>query len=101
MIHPSTNTLITAVINSIGQVDGMDVLAVKEATLFAAEYARKQGPIMLEAATYRYHGHSMSDPGTRFVQIYICGRIPLRKLGEAGAECSPINLHNQSIRSQI
>lgn len=44
----------------------MDVLAVKEATRFCKDYALKNGPILIEAATYRYHGHSMSDPGTRF-----------------------------------
>ncbi|HLM59019.1 MAG TPA: pyruvate dehydrogenase (acetyl-transferring) E1 component subunit alpha [Pyrinomonadaceae bacterium] len=45
-------------------VDGMDVLAVREATLRAVERARKDGsPSLLEVRTYRFMGHSMSDPG--------------------------------------
>ena len=45
------------------QVDGMDVVAVHEAALAAAEHARTgQGPIILEMLTYRYRDHSMSDP---------------------------------------
>ena len=47
------------------QVDGMDVLAMKETTRFAKDYVLKNGPIVIDCATYRYHGHSMSDPGTR------------------------------------
>ena len=45
-------------------VDGMDVLAVRNATLRAVERARKEYlPTLLEIRTYRFMGHSMSDPG--------------------------------------
>lgn len=44
------------------QVDGMDVLAVRDAAMDAIAHARKDGPILLEVKTYRYRGHSMSDP---------------------------------------
>jgi len=45
-------------------VDGMDVLAVREATLRAVDRARKESlPTLLEVRTYRFMGHSMSDPG--------------------------------------
>ena len=44
-------------------VDGMDVLAVRETMLRAAERARNgEGPTLVESLTYRFRGHSITDP---------------------------------------
>ena len=73
-------------------VDGMDVMAVRDACLRAIERARKDSlPTLLEIRAYRYMGHSMSDPGiyrTRDEIVKYQERDPIRlfqdSLKEAG-----------------
>ncbi len=55
-------------IKDLGRVDGQDVLKVHELVSKGVEHARKTGPVLIEALTYRYFGHGVSDRSydTRF-----------------------------------
>ncbi len=72
-------------------VDGMDVLAVREATLKAVERARKDYlPTLLEVRTYRFMGHSMSDPGNYRTRAEI----------ERHQERDPLKLFSTSLKEE-
>jgi pyruvate dehydrogenase E1 component alpha subunit len=72
-------------------VDGMDVLAVREATQRAVERGRKDHlPTLLEVRTYRFMGHSMSDPGNYRTRAEI----------EKHQERDPIKLFSASLKEE-
>lgn len=48
------------------KADGQDVFLVKALTKMAKKWVIENGPLMIEFDTYRYHGHSMSDPGLSY-----------------------------------
>lgn len=50
------------------KIEGQNILAVREAFKWAKNYSAVQGhgPLFIELSTYRYHGHSMSDPGITY-----------------------------------
>jgi len=47
-------------------VDAQNVLMVRETMKWAGAFVKKNGPLFIEFNTYRYHGHSMSDPGITY-----------------------------------
>jgi pyruvate dehydrogenase E1 component alpha subunit len=65
------------------EVDGMDVLAVRQAAKEAVERARTgEGPTVIEALTYRFRGHSLADPDelrSKEEKEYWFGRDPIKK----------------------
>ena len=72
-------------------VDGMDVMAMRGATQRAVERARKDSlPTLIEARTYRYMGHSMSDPGNYRTRAEI----------EEHQERDPIKLFTAALKEQ-
>ena len=93
------------------KVDGMNVLAVREAVALAMSYAREHGPIMMEMDTYRYHGHSMSDPGITYrSREEVAGvrqaRDPVQRvkewlLEEAGATAEELKALETDVRMMI
>jgi len=46
--------------------DGQNVLHTREIFKFAKKYVQEKGPLVVEAVTYRYQGHSASDPGKSY-----------------------------------
>ncbi|MCI4589969.1 pyruvate dehydrogenase (acetyl-transferring) E1 component subunit alpha [Sphingobium sp. BYY-5] len=92
------------------QVDGMDVLAVRGATEEALKWVQDgNGPILLEMKTYRYRGHSMSDPAKyrsrEEVQAMRDNSDPIegvkKYLIEAGVSEEDIKVIDQDIRKIV
>lgn len=46
--------------------DAQNILMVRETMKWTKQFCLDHGPIFIEYMTYRYHGHSMSDPGTTY-----------------------------------
>jgi pyruvate dehydrogenase E1 component alpha subunit len=90
-------------------VDGMDVVAVKAATDAAIAHCRSEGPYLLEMKTYRYRGHSMSDPGKYRTREEIqkvrterdCIEQARRLLAEMGVDEAELKRIDDEVKKQI
>jgi len=91
-------------------VDGMDVLEVRGAVATAVERARKgQGPTLIEAKTYRYFGHSHSDPRayrTKEEEAFWKDRDPIQVLSEQMMKVKYLDQHEfdkleESVRNKL
>jgi pyruvate dehydrogenase E1 component alpha subunit len=92
------------------QVNGQDVLEVYQAIDQALDHARKEGPFLLEARTYRYAGHSMGDP-ERYrtkTEVEQARQVldPIHSLGEhlkaqGMADDAALNEIHQSVESEL
>ncbi|GGY97344.1 pyruvate dehydrogenase (acetyl-transferring) E1 component subunit alpha [Novosphingobium colocasiae] len=92
------------------QVDGMDVLEVRQAAQIALAHVRGgNGPVLMELNTYRYRGHSMSDPAKYRSREEVQGvrekrdpidhaRAELLELGVAEADLKAID---KRVRAQV
>lgn len=94
------------------RIDGMNVLAVKEGMRFVKDFCGSgNGPMYVEMMTYRYHGHSMSDPGTTYrnreeIAMTRSTRDPLefvkKTLIDAGfADADEIKSMEKEIRKEV
>merc|ERR1719164_234437 len=90
----------------------MDVLCVRECTKFAIEHCRNgKGPFVLEMDTYRYHGHSMSDPGITYrtrddIKAVRANRDPIeitkQRIIEAGwMDAKELKALDKEIRAEV
>ncbi len=93
------------------EVDGMDPVAVEQAGQVALEHARSgQGPMLLEMKTYRYRGHSMSDPALyrsrEEVQRVREERDPISRVADLLVQSGVVNAEglkvvDREIRAQV
>nr|YP_009237363.1 pyruvate dehydrogenase E1 component, alpha subunit [Wildemania schizophylla]AKS28410.1 pyruvate dehydrogenase E1 component, alpha subunit [Wildemania schizophylla] len=92
------------------EVDGMDVLAVRQAAQKAILRARQgQGPTLIEALTYRFRGHSLADPDelrSRQEKEAWIARDPIKKLEnymlrESIAELSELNDIQTAVKKEL
>ena len=88
-------------------VNGMDVLAVREAMLRATTLCRSgQGPVFLDVNTYRYYGHSLSDPRneyrTREEEAAWKAVDPISTFAQQLVECGVLNEEGvQAVESRV
>mmetsp|Transcript_21073 Transcript_21073/g.59549 ORF Transcript_21073/g.59549 Transcript_21073/m.59549 type:complete len:391 (-) Transcript_21073:128-1300(-) len=94
------------------KMDGMNVLSVREGMKHVRDYVSQgNGPMVVEMSTYRYHGHSMSDPGKIYrdgaeVKAMRENNDPIKNvrqllLGHTDATEDELNTIEKNIRAEV